>query len=100
MEDNLIPLADCVSTFHRSKATLYRWAAQGAIPTRKIGNTLYIHRDDVQRLTAPLDRITAELDARKATHGAVLDAETMGILVNALQDALTALRHARREEVG
>jgi Helix-turn-helix domain len=95
MEDNLIPLADLVEVFHRSKSTLYRWAAAGYIPTRKIGSTVYMHRIDVDRYTANRVRIDEELDRRRTEHGRILDAETMSLLVNALQDALAALRAAR-----
>lgn len=95
MEDNLIPLADLVGTFHRSKTTLYRWAAAGMIPTRKIGSTIYMHRDDVARYTENRGRIHEELNRRRTEYGRILDAETMSLLVNSLQDALAALQTAK-----
>lgn len=95
MEDNLVPLADLVGVFHRSKSTLYRWAENGSIPTRKIGSTVYMHREDVDKYTANRPRIDAELNRRRE-HGRILDAETMALVVTKIEDALGALRAARR----
>lgn len=98
VDDNLIPLADLVGIFHRSKSTIYRWAETGQIPTRKIGSTLYMHRDDVERYTSNRGKIDAELDRRRQLHGRILDAETTTLIISKLEDALVALRLAMRTD--
>lgn len=92
MEDNLVPLADLVDVFHRSKSTLYRWAEEKQIPTRRIGSTIYMHKDDVQRFTANRWRIDEELTRRRHSHGRILDAETMSLIIGHLEDMLAVLR--------
>jgi len=64
MRDDLMTVRDVARACVRSEETIRRWIWSGKLPATKLGNQLFVKREDLQAMRAPK---TAEA---KVTYGA------------------------------
>ncbi len=54
--ENLITVREAALECHRTTETVRRWIWEGKLPATKLGNQLFIKREDLARLTLPEKR--------------------------------------------
>lgn len=90
---SLVPLAEVAAVYfpNRSKTSIYRWARQGAIPTVKIGGSVYMHQSDIDALVTPSGQAAAEIAARRAEGTPLLSSAQLELVRRAFDETLTRL---------
>lgn len=49
-QTTLLRIEEAISEYSISRTTLYQWRKSGALPYKRIGRMVYVHRDDIEKL--------------------------------------------------